>query len=1068
MQFRVLGRLVAESGGLDVAPVRPKRRALLALLLLRAGEAVPRDELIDALWGEHPPASAATALHGHISDLRKRLGGERIVTRFPGYALELLEGDDLDVVSLDRIRHAARTARGEARTAALAEALALFRGEPLAEFRYEPFAASESARLEELHLTIREDLMEAELDAGRYDDAIAQLEALIAEHSLRERPRALLMLALYRAGRQADALKAFRDARMRLRDELGVEPGPPLRELERRILNQDPELAAPSAFVAQAPLAAAAGVPTCVHVRVDDDAAAVGVALAQCGGVEDDAPPGVVVAAFARARDAAAGAVAVQRATRGTAAIGINSAEDPDEAANGAEAVAGAAHPGQVLVSRSARDLLAETPAAELALVDAGRHRLRDLGAPWQLFWLAAPGAHASKPARGLDNFPTNLPSHPTPLVGRRTELRELAELLRGDRTRLVTLTGPAGVGKTRLAMHAAARVLDDFPDGVFVVQLAAVTDPELVWAEVARTLDLERDGRTEARRVAHHLATHRVLLVLDNLEHLVATGSEIADAVAASRSTLLTTSRVPLRTAAEQEVKVRPLPERDAISLFATRARAVRDDFELTPENTATVARVCAALDGLPLAIELAAGRAAVLSPPALLQRLDRRLDLLKRRAGGPARQRTLRAAIDWSYELLDTEQRELLAALAVFAGGFDLDAVEALVGDNAVDGLSALVDANLLQLTAGGDEPRFGLLETVREYARERLAASGRADDLQRRHARWFLTLAERAEPNLREAPGIWLERLREDADNLRAALAWLQATGSNAELLRLAGAMWRFWYLNGRLGEGREWLERALAAAPGSATAERAKALLGLTVMCGNLGDYTASRRLAEETRAISLRLGDAWSSAYATHLLARALHELGDTDSAVQLSEESAGTFERLGDRHSGLLVTRSLALLLADRGDNRRAREVHEENLRIAREAANPRIEATTLATLAVLTADDGRLADALPMLRRSLSIHRELGDVLDTSLDLCRCAYVLSRAGRLDVAARLLFAVDRLGDAVGARRTWVARTNEQARVAIEQHLDPTVVDAARKDADRMTLDDALALAIDAI
>ena len=505
MEFRLLGRFEVEADGVDLTPPRRQHRALLALLLLHAGEVVATDDCVDALWGERPPETAQTALHGHVSALRKRLGPERIETHGPGYRLRLAADDEVDIRRFERLAGEAPAEGRVDRSEQLGKALALFRGEPLAEFRYDAFASQEAARLDELRLAVIEERIQTELELGRQDEVVLELERLIAEHPLREGLRAQLMLALYRAGRQVDALEAFQEARRVLRDELGLDPSPALQRLEHQILNQDPELAAPDAFAPArhpAPPTKPSGIVTFLSTDAERSTRElVRTVVGQHGGFDVPTDGRSVLVAFARARDAVAAAVGVQRATRSVArlGVGISSAEAvaTDEGytalgVRGAESIRSAAHPGQILLSQTTRDLLRETPLDTTEVLDLGQHRLTDLTAAQRLFQLVVPDLEVEfPPPRSLETRPTNLPLQPTPLIGRECEIREVAELLRRPDARIVTLTGTGGTGKTRLAAQVAAELLDDFPDGVFFVNLAPLANPGLVLPTVARALGI-------------------------------------------------------------------------------------------------------------------------------------------------------------------------------------------------------------------------------------------------------------------------------------------------------------------------------------------------------------------------------------------------------------------------------------------------------------------------------------------------------------------------------------------------------------------------------------------------
>jgi predicted ATPase/DNA-binding SARP family transcriptional activator len=1090
VEFRLLGRLEVKADGIDRTPARRQHRALLAVLLLRAGEVVAADDLVDALWGERPPVTAQTALHGHISALRKQLRAELIETRPPGYLLRLAEEDELDIRRVEAIAAAAPGNGLRARSEQLREALTLFRGEPLAEFRYEAFASQEATRLEALRLAVVEEHIDVELHLGRHEEVVPELERLIAENPLREGPRSQLMLALYRAGRQADALHAFQDARSTLVDELGIEPSPALQRLERQILNQDPELAAPDALTPRRHPPEATkpvGIVTFLFTEVEGSARElVRTVAAQHGGFEVDTEGDSFLVAFARARDAVAAAVGIQRATRslGGLRLGINSADEDHggPGARGAASIASAAHGGQVLLSQTTRDLLRETPLDEAGVRDLGEHRLKDLTAAQRVFQLSVPELDDEfPPLRSLQTYTTNLPLQTMPLVGREREIREVADMLSRPDTRIVTLTGTGGTGKTRLGVHVAAELLDDFDNGVFFVDLAPLADPDLVLGTVAQTLAVPGTSpETQAAALRRHLRERRILLVLDNFEHLIAAAPSVAEVAGpASVAKILVTSRAPLHLAGERVYTVSQLEtpsdvddvERllrcESLALFASRARSVRPDFVVTSANARPVGEICKALEGLPLAIELAATRAGVLPPAAMLQRLDDRLKLLKGGARvAPTRQRTLRATIDWSYDLLEPEQQRLFVRLAVFAGGCTLEAAESVCGDelDVVDGLASLTDNGLARVEGTEEEPRFAMLETIRTYAVERLEESGEAEELRRRHAEHFLALAEEAEPNLRGSPGAWLARLEHEHDNFRTALDRLETLGESERGLRLAGALWRFWYLRGHLAEGRRRVESALLSDE-RPTAARAKVLNGAAVMAVNTGDSAMAKLRAEEGLALHRTLGDRWGAAYAGFMLGNARHMEGVERDAQALFEESVRVFRELGDEHSALLVSRNLAGIYEELGDRRRARALYEDDLRRARATHNERIEASTLGALATIALEEGRVGDAASMLKSSLRIHSELGDFLDEAVDLCRFAAVLARDGKAVTATRLLSSLEALGDEIGTRRSYVEELSEETITTIRSRLDEAAFSEAWEQGRTLTIGEAVSLAL---
>jgi predicted ATPase/DNA-binding SARP family transcriptional activator len=630
------------------------------------------------------------------------------------------------------------------------------------------------------------------------------------------------------------------------------------------------------------------------------------------------------------------------------------------------------------------------------------------------------------------------LPVPPTPLVGRAGPLGTLAALVTRDDVRLVTLTGHGGSGKTRLALALAERVADDFANGVAYVPLAAVTDADPVAPAIAAVLGVREAPRTPlAETLAAALRGLDVLLVLDNVEQVLGAATLLADLLAAApRLTLLVTSRTLLRLSGEHVYVVPPLDDAEAATLFAQRARAVRAD----AGDGTTVAAICRRLDGLPLAIELAAARLRVISPGALLDRLGARLDVLGDGARDlPHRHQTLRATLEWSYDLLDAADRTRLGCLAAFAGGCSADAA-AEVCDCDLDALSALADQSLLVAGEGPDgEPRFALLETTRAYAAERLDAEGGGDAARARHAAYFLDLAERCDARLGGADqGRALDLLDTEHDNLRAALDHLAASGDAAGELRLAAALGRFWYVRGHLTEGRSRLAAALSRGGAADPATRAKAQRSASALALIHGDYAEAARLAEEAYDGYLALGDRTGAARASSNLGAAVLAQGDTDRARAVLDETVVLAREIGDPRLLAIATNNRGDAALTGGDYALATECFTESLALLRSLGDTANVARSLLNLGSAALEQGRTEEAAALLAESLGLCRAVGDAEDVAWCLVAFAALAAEPVR---AATLLGAADRVLGDLGAlfkpyERSRYARTRDRAVDAI--------------------------------
>jgi predicted ATPase/DNA-binding SARP family transcriptional activator/Flp pilus assembly protein TadD len=829
VEFRILGPLEVTDDDRPVAVAGAKPRALLATLLIRAGQTVSAERLIDELWDDDPPETAQNTLQVYVSQLRRALGAETIQRRSSGYALDVAR-EQIDLARFEDLVESARGAEPHVAAERLREALALWRGEP----------EVDGARLAELRLAALEARIDADLALGRHPELVPELQALVAEEPLRERLRAQLLLALYRDGRQADALAEYARARTTLVEELGVEPGLELQRAHRAVLEHS-----------------------------------------------DEAP-------------------------------------------------------------------------------------------------LLAPA--------------TSLPVPTTPLVGRQIELADVSALIAGGE-RLVTLTGPGGIGKTRLALEIA-RAADEH---AMFVPLASVADASLVESAIQRALHTDDD-------LSEHLRARSAFLLLDNFEQVLDAAPLVSSLLqAAPGLRVLVTSRSVLRVAGEREYEVPPLAA--ATELFLQRASGEVDDLD-------AVQAICDRLDGLPLAIELAAARTKLLPPRKLLERLESRLELLT--AGSrdaPERHRTMRATVDWSYRLLDSDEQVLFARLAVFSGGATVEEIEEVCNGD-LDLLASLLDKSLLRRRG----ERVVMLETLREYAGEQLRALGEEDVLRDRHLASFVRFAAEAEPHLDAADQeAWYERLEAELPNIRSALAHAIAKPDPAAAVELAGRLQRLWQVHGHLGEGEQWLAASLAA--GETPAEVAgKAWNGLGIVRADRGDYDGARAAFEHALELRRTSGDELG-------IASTLNNLGALDlfredyEGARRSYEQALAILRRNEYSPNLLaVLENIGVSALVRGDAASSIAALEEGQALAIEHGEHRAASSTARWLARALIEQGELERSRELLTESLALAEQIGHRQGVACALDFQASWAHAAGDDAEARRLLEEGAAVWDSIGAVR----------------------------------------------
>lgn len=888
MEFRILGPLEVVAASEPVRLGGHTEQVVLAALIVDADRVVSADRLLDILWGEEVPNTGLKTLRSHISRLRGRLKpwGRPIETVADGYVLRSDSGE-IDARVFERLLVEARARRERANHPVavnlLGEALDLWRGRALHGLEDHEFARVEATRLEELRMEALESRIDSELEMGRHDRLVAEVERLVEEHPLREGLWRLLMIALYRSGRQAEALRAFQRARTLLAEELGIEPSPELRELEGAILVQSDTVAAPTS-----------------GVRLDF------------------------------------------------------------------------------------------------------------------------------------------VPEARTSFIGREDEMAELLSLIEVHRG--VTVTGTGGSGKTRLALEAVQGISDGYEDGVLFVELAAVSDPELIPEHLAAALgDVGSHAEDITAALTEFLASRNMLLIIDNCEHLARAAAQLVESLLARchRLSILATSREPLGTAGEVVFHTPPLnlpdpqapvveqDEAEAMRLYVDRVRAFDRGFSIGDDNREAVVAICRALDGIPLALELAAARTRAMAPAEIVARMEDRFAIL---ADGlrtaPARQQTLKATIDWSYDLCSEASRTVLRRLSVFSGGWSLDAAETVVADAAIERsevaglLARLVDRSLVERSTIVGESRYRLLETIRQYAFDALVATGEAPTVSGRHCDWYVTLAEQAEPQLKGRNQVaWWQRLEREHANMRSAIAWSLATTKPSRAFRLVAALGWFWFQRGYWSEAWRWTRRCLDHKTEVDPLLRARVIYAtgsIEIIRGNLdplepllvealeacrtaGDQRgeawalhyqghASGWVGSQEAGVLMRqsleifehLGDRWAEAWSWRYIGQ-IEELTDVDTSIELQTKALDRFVELGDRWCAAfsLYLIGTTYISFERFDE--AEAVERRAMDLATELGDViwRTHATgRLGMIAYYRADQS----ASQMLEEGVELHRRIGD----------------------------------------------------------------------------------------
>lgn len=1086
--IQLFGRLRVRQEDRVVARFRTQKAAGLLAYLAYHGRTLHRDAAIEIFWPEAELESARHSLSMALSALRSVLeppgiaAGSVIVA--DRSTIELNPGSyTTDVSRFERaLRQAAQAPDDAKRRRHLQDAIDSYGGPLLPEF-YEEWVCAEQERLAERLIQAVGEQVALLSKSGEMGRALELGRHAVGLDPLREPLHTELIRLLVATGQVEAAVRQYRELERVLAQELSARPSAALqaeiRTLEERSLRTQaalgPVVPAP-APVQSAPAMTAPPSGTVTFLLTDIEGstrrwehegelfrAALGLHHATLrrefqrhGGHEVNEAGDSFVIAFAGAGEALACALAAQRALDAvdwpegiaglkvrialhTGDVELESGEYRGQTLHRADRILGAAHGGQMLCSEATYSLLRRDLDPGVRLRDLGVYRLRDLDAPERLYQIepSATGVQQFPPLRAERAQRGNLPVQPTRFFGREAELKRLDQLLdpRESEHRLVSLTGPGGAGKSRLAVEGAGRLVDAYAGAVWFVPLADLADPRLLGEAIASALRVEPDANAPLLdEIVKRIGTRPALLLLDNLEQLLPTednSGECDDSIAAIQRLLdlapelrmLITSRRVLALPGERELPVPPLPTPlaggapealsvyDSVRLFVDRAQGVRPDFRVTNQNAPAVAQLCARLEGIPLALELAASRAHVLSPAQMLEQLTSgpsgRFELLtSRRRGIADRQKALRTTIDWSYRLLSPDVQGFFRSLAVFRGSFDLAAAEAVGAQPlAIDFVAMLRECSLLQIEEGPEGLRFRLLETLRDFASERLVEAGEEADAVRRHAAFYAARAEQGEKALRgPEQAQWLPRLEADHDNLRAVLERTAHSGSTLQAdagPRISAALWRFWSIRGHLAEGRRWCKATLAGAGDDQL--KARLLTGAGALAHDQSDYAAAldalTRSVETWRALPPSPDVRTGLAQALLVLANVRLDLEESEAAQSLYEEALACYRELADARGAAMALTNLGVLHLERGEADRAAEMLTESIQLKRKLGNPYGLAISLESLGNLERSRGNQERALSLCREALALRQELGHRLGIAMSLNNLGHLLLETG---------------------------------------------------------------------